>query len=176
MKERICFFFLIHLRKCSWFEIAKSCSDPCLLGCGNGSCNLGWEVHGVSHRRPVCVSVTLVGSWADVGTETWWWGKNPSDSISRNDFFSDFVEWGKRANDSCLVREVNDHHRDTESLGRRLEWRDEVSEIRDSVNWAPCVVDPICSVGDGGSSRAHAGVEKVSRRCIYASDWTHEEK
>lgn len=97
---------------------------------------------GVSHSGVTVDSVTAAGSCVEVGAETWIWGKNRSGSfslfleivveppcilpdvdreISRNDFFSGFMEGGNRANDSCLVREVNDHHRDTEPLGRELD-------------------------------------------------------
>ena len=182
MKERIRFLLLLHFDKCSWFVVGNPCSDPYklpLVSWGKASC--GWEVQGVSHPGvAACGSVAVVGSGVDVGTETWIWGNNVSGSfslslrinaepsriledadiqdreISRNDFLSGFMEGNSR-----LVGEVNGHQRDAE-FSRGLDWRDEVSQImRDSVDRVPWVVEPICSVGDGGSSRAHAGVEKL---------------
>jgi len=49
---------------------------------------------------------------------------------------------------------VNVHHREPGSEG--LDWNEATSDIRESFVYLPSWIEPICSVGEGGSSRAHA--------------------
>lgn len=49
---------------------------------------------------------------------------------------------------------VNVHHREPTSEG--LDWNEATSDIRESFGWARSWIEPVCSLGEGGSSRAHA--------------------